>query len=66
MIVFLRVRYPGEFMEMKNYCSFMVNTFRSSGEFNVNILLARSKINKLYSVVNQNFRNNLEVQKVSM
>lgn len=62
----LKVKNSGDIMEMVKHCPFMVNAFRLSGDYNVKILLASSKINKLYSVVNQHFRNNKEVRKISM
>ena len=44
----------------------MLNAFKLSGEYNDFILLASSEIKQLYDVVNNHFRANSEVQKVSM
>jgi len=57
---------PEEIMEMATYCPFMLNAFRLSGEHNICILLASSKLDKLDAIVNYHFRKNPEVSSVSM
>jgi len=57
---------PEEIMEMATYCPFMLNAFRLSGEHNICILLASSKLDKLDAIVNYHFRKNPEVLSVSM
>ncbi|NHJ23075.1 MAG: winged helix-turn-helix transcriptional regulator [Candidatus Lokiarchaeota archaeon] len=57
---------PDEIMEMASCCPFMLNAFRLSGEHNICILLASSKLNKLDAIVNYHFRKNPEVSSVSM
>lgn len=57
---------PEEIMEMASCCPFMLNAFRLSGEHNIFILLASSKLDKLDAIVNYHFRKNPEVSLVSM
>lgn len=57
---------PEEIMEMASCCPFMLNAFRLSGEHNIFILLASSKLDKLDAIVNYHFRKNPEVSSVSM
>lgn len=57
---------PTEVMEMATCCPFMLNAFRLSGEHNICILLASSKIHKLDAIVNYHFRKNKDVSSVSM
>ena len=49
---------PNEILEMATCCPFMLNAFRLSGEHNICILLASSKIHKLDAIVNYHFRKN--------
>lgn len=62
----LNVKNPDEIMEMVNHCPFMLNAFRLSGKYNITILLANTQIKKLFNIVNQHFRANSSVQKISM
>jgi len=57
---------PDEIMEMASCCPFMLNAFRLSGEHNICILLASSKLSKLDAIVNYHFRKNPDVSSVSM
>ncbi len=57
---------PEEIMEMASCCPFMLNAFRLSGEHNICILLASSKLNKLDAIVNYHFRKNPEISSVSL
>ena len=57
---------PKEILDMAKCCPFMLNAFRLSGEHNICILLASSKLEKLDSVVNYHFRNNPGVSMASM
>ncbi len=57
---------PEEIMEMASCCPFMLNAFRLSGEHNICILLASSKLDKLDAIVNYHFRKNPEVSLVLM
>ncbi|MBD3197069.1 MAG: winged helix-turn-helix transcriptional regulator [Candidatus Lokiarchaeota archaeon] len=62
----VKSRKPEEIMEMAQYCPFMLNAFRLSGEHNICILLASSQLEKLDNIVNYHFRNKEDVQRVSM
>jgi len=62
----LKTKYPDEIIDMAKYCPFMLNAFRLSGDHNISILLASSKLDKLDNIVNYHFRNNPSVQSVSM
>ena len=57
---------PTEILDMAKCCPFMLNAFRLSGEHNICILLASSKLEKLDAVVNYHFRNNKDVSMTSM
>ncbi|MGQ4874551.1 MAG: Lrp/AsnC family transcriptional regulator [Promethearchaeia archaeon] len=65
-VVSISTKNPGEIMEMAKYCPFMLNAFRVSGEHNICILLASSRLDKLDKIVNYHFRKNPDVDKVSM
>jgi DNA-binding Lrp family transcriptional regulator len=62
----LQTKYPDEIIDMAKYCPFMLNAFRLSGDHNISIFLASSKLEKLDNIVNYHFRNNPSVQSVTM
>ncbi len=62
----MKAKKPEEILEMASCCPFMLNAFKLSGERNISILLASSKLDKLDAVVNYHFRTNPDVQGVSM
>ncbi len=62
----LNTKNPEEVLEMAKFCPFMLNAFRLSGDHNICILLASSKLHKLDNIVNYHFRNQDNIQKVSM
>ena len=62
----LKTKNPDEIMSMARHCPFMLNAFKLSGEHNIYILLASSKLQKLDKIVNYHFRNNPEIQNASM
>jgi len=62
----LNTRNPDEIMDMSKFCPFVLNAFRLSGEHNICIMLASSKLDKLDSVVNFHFRNNPDINSCSM
>lgn len=66
VIVNLKTKNPQNLFEMVRRCPYMLNAFNLSGDYNVSIFLASSDIRQLYDVVNNHFRANSEVQKVSM
>ena len=65
-IVNLKTRNPERMMEMARFCPFMLNAFRLSGEHNISLMITSSKLEKLDNVVNYHFRDNDDVQLVSM
>ena len=62
----LNTRKPEEILDMAKFCPFILNAFRLSGEHNICILLASSKLEKLDNIVNYHFRNNPAIQSCSM
>jgi DNA-binding Lrp family transcriptional regulator len=65
-IVNVKTRDPERLMEMAQYCPFMLNAFRLSGEHNISLMITSSKLEKLDNIVNYHFRDKPEVQNVSM
>ena len=57
---------PNEIIDMAKCCPFMLNAFRLSGDHNICVLLASSKLEKLDAVVNYHFRQNPDVTMTSM
>ncbi|KKL59505.1 hypothetical protein LCGC14_2214690 [marine sediment metagenome] len=66
VFVNLSATTPEMIIEMAKKCPYMLNAFRLSGIFNVMVLLANRDLKKLYNVINIHFRNNPNVQRVSM
>lgn len=62
----IKTSNPGEILDMAKCCPFMLNAFRLSGEHNICILLASSKLGKLDNIVNYHFRSNPEISSASM
>ena len=62
----IKTKNPDEIMNMAKHCPFMLNAFKLSGEHNVCILLASSKLQKLDNIVNYHFRNNPQISSVSL
>ncbi len=62
----VKTKNPDELMEMAKCCPFMLNAFRLSGEHNISILLASSKLDKLDNIINYHFRKNPDIGSVSM
>ena len=62
----VKTKNPDELMEMAKCCPFMLNAFRLSGEHNITILLASSKLEKLDNIINYHFRRNPDIGSVSM
>jgi len=65
-IVELKTKNPELIMDIAKFCPFMLNAFRLSGEHNLCILLASSKLQKLDNIINYHFRNNPDILNVSM
>lgn len=62
----VKTKDPDEVMDMAKCCPFMLNAFRLSGEHNISILLASSKLDKLDNIINYHFRRNPDIGSVSM
>ncbi len=62
----VKTKNPDDLMEMAKCCPFMLNAFRLSGEHNISILLASSKLDKLDNIINYHFRRNTDIRSVSM
>jgi len=62
----VKTKDPDEVMDMAKCCPFMLNAFRLSGEHNISILLASSKLDKLDNIINYHFRKNPDIGSVSM
>ncbi|MFX1488562.1 MAG: winged helix-turn-helix transcriptional regulator [Promethearchaeota archaeon] len=62
----LKTKNPNHIIDMAKHCPFMLNAFKLSGEHNICILLASSKLQKLDNIVNYHFRNNPDIQRASM
>ena len=62
----LSAKKPEEILAMARHCPFMLNAFKLSGDHNIFILLASSKLPKLDRIVNYHFRNNPNIQNASM
>ncbi len=62
----VKTKNPDDLMEMAKCCPFMLNAFRLSGEHNISILLASSKLDKLDNIINYHFRRNPDIGSVSM
>ncbi len=62
----VNTRKPEEIIEMAKFCPFILNAFRLSGDHNICILLASSKLDKLDKIVNYHFRNNPDINSCSM
>ena len=65
-IVQLKTKNPEKIMDMAQFCPFMLNAFRVSGDNNLCILLTSSQIIKLEKIVNYHFRNNPDIMSSSM
>jgi len=53
-------------MDQATCCPFMLNAFRLSGDHNICILLASSRLDKLDKIINYHFRQNEDITSVSM
>jgi len=66
VIVNLKVTDTNNVWSMAKYCPFILNAFRISGKYNICVLLASTKLEKLYNIVNYHFRKNPGINKISM
>ncbi len=66
VIVNLKAIDTSNVWTMAKYCPFIINAFRISGKYNICVLLASTKLEKLYKIVNFHFRMNPGIKKISM
>ncbi|KKK45048.1 MAG: putative HTH-type transcriptional regulator [Candidatus Lokiarchaeum sp. GC14_75] len=66
VIVNLKANNASEIWDMAKSCPFIINAFRISGKYNICVLLASTKLEKLYNIVNFHFRMNPGINKISM
>lgn len=62
----IKTTNPTQILEKVKGCPFMLNAFRLSGEDNIIVLIANSRIKHLDQIVNEHFRRDPDVQKVKM
>jgi DNA-binding Lrp family transcriptional regulator len=62
----LKTSTPDSILDKVKKCPHMLNAFRLSGDYNIMVLLANTSLKKLYKIINNHFRTNPKVQKVSM
>ncbi|HDZ18243.1 MAG TPA: Lrp/AsnC family transcriptional regulator, partial [archaeon] len=65
-LVELKTKNPEKIIEQAKYCPFVLNCFRMSGDHNILVMLSSSKLKKLDNIVNYHYRNNPDVQNISM
>ncbi|MBN1802517.1 MAG: winged helix-turn-helix transcriptional regulator [Candidatus Lokiarchaeota archaeon] len=57
---------PETIMNIVKSCPFLINAFRTSGDFNLIVLVASFQIEDLDKIINYHIRNNKDVVKVNM
>lgn len=69
-LVFARVEIqtnkPEKIISIVKKCPFMLNAFRVSGNSNLSVLIANSRLDHLDKIINRHFRNNQNVISVHM
>ena len=69
-LIFARVEIqtnkPEKIIEIVKKCPFMLNAFRVSGNSNLSVLIANSRLEHLDKIINCHFRNNPDVLTVHM
>lgn len=53
-------------IEVAKSCPFVINAFRLSGKYNFCLFIASTDLEKLYNIVNEHFRKDSNIKKVSM
>ena len=64
--VYLKTDEPEQVMSQALHCPFMMNAYKTSGEFNIILLLASPNLEKLDGLVNSHFRNKPEIHSAKM
>jgi len=64
--VYIKTDEPEKVMEQARHCPFMMNAYKLSGEFNILLSLASTKLEKLDGMINSHFRNKDKIHSVKM
>jgi DNA-binding Lrp family transcriptional regulator len=57
---------PDEVMELAEFCPYVVNVMKMSGEYNISVLLAAGDIRRLDKVIDRHYRNKSYISKVCL
>ena len=60
----IQTKSPEKIYEIANKCPFMLNAFRTSGDFNVSLLITSFTLKDIEKIVNFHFRSMAEVKKI--
>lgn len=60
----IQTKSPEEIYKIANICPFILNAFRTSGDFNVSLLITSFTLEDIEKIVNYHFRSMGEVKKV--
>ena len=64
--VYIKTDDPEIIMEQAKHCPFMMNAYKLSGEYNIILTLASTRLDKLDAMVNSHFRVESKIQSVKM
>jgi len=64
--VYIQTDDPDIIMEQAKHCPFMMNAYKLSGEYNIILTLASSRLDKLDAMVNSHFRIESKIHSVKM
>ena len=64
--VYIRTDDPEIIMEQAKHCPFMMNAYKISGEYNIILTLASTRLDKLDAMVNSHFRIESKIHSVKM
>ena len=65
-LVYLKTDDPEIIMEQAKHCPFMMNAYKLSGEYNIILTLASTRLDKLDGMVNSHFRVESKIHSVKM
>ncbi|MFO8018823.1 MAG: Lrp/AsnC family transcriptional regulator [Promethearchaeia archaeon] len=57
---------PDKYIELVDECQYIINAYRISGKNNLSILIAHDQIDEIEKIVNNQFRNKLDVSNVTL
>ena len=64
--VYIKTDEPEVILEQAKHCPFMMNAYKLSGEFNIILSLASTRLEKLDAMVNSHFRMKSKIHSVKM